>query len=103
MSTRRVPRDAQYRRRRLEMLIFLLVSVAGIYALGQGLRGLFEPGAGIDLGWLAVAGGACWVLYAQMCRVQARWPHRPRPTPRSRGGAVRRTGTNGDDPNGSRT
>ena len=70
-------RDASYRRRRLEMLIFLAVSVAGIYALGQGLRGLFQPGAGIDLGWLAVAGGAFWVLYAQMCRVQERWPLGP--------------------------
>ena len=103
MSTRRTPRDAQYRRRRLEMLIFLLVSVAGVYALGQGLRGLFEPGAGIDLGWLAVTGGACWVLYAQMGRVQTRWPHRPRPAPRPRDGAVKSPGTNGDNPNGSRT
>ena len=103
MSAPRVPRDARHRRRRLEMLIFLLVSVAGVYALGHGLRGLFERGAGIDLGWLAVAGGACWVLYAQMCRVHARWPHRPRPAPRPRGGAVRKAGTNGDDPNGSVT
>ena len=71
-------RDASYRRRRIEMLIFLAVSVAGIYALGQGLRGLFQSGAGIDLGWLAVAGGAFWVLYAQMCRVQERWPQRPK-------------------------
>ena len=103
MSARRIPRDARYHRRRLEMLIFLLVSAAGVYSLGQGLRGLFGPGAGIDLGWLAVAGGACWVLYAQMCRVQAQWPHRPRPAPRSRGGAAQRTGANGDDPDGSET
>ena len=103
MSTRRVPRDAQDRRRRWEMLIFLLVSAAGVYALGQGLRGLFQPGAGIDPGWLAVAGGACWVLYAQMCRVQAQWPRRPRPASRSRGGAARRTGANGDGTNGSGT
>jgi hypothetical protein len=59
------------------MLIFLAVSIAGIFAMGQGLRGLFQPGAGIDFGWLAIAGGAFWVLYAQMCRVQERWPRRP--------------------------
>jgi hypothetical protein len=70
-------REAPYRRRRLEMLIFLAVSAAGVYALGQGLRGVFQPRAGIDLGWLAVAGGAFWVLYGQMCRVQEKWPRRP--------------------------
>lgn len=64
-------------RRRLEMGIFLAVSIAGVFALGQGLRGLFEPGAGIDLGWLAVALAAYWILYAQMCRINQNWPHRP--------------------------
>ena len=77
MSRRRDSTEASYRRRRLEMLIFLAVCLAGVYALGQGLRGLFQPGAGFDLGWLAVAGGAYWVLYAQMCRVHERWPRRP--------------------------
>jgi hypothetical protein len=79
-------RGVPYRRRRLEMLIFLAVCVVGVYALGQGLRGVFQPGAGIDLGWLAVAGGAFWVLYGQMCRVQEKWPRRPGGRPRRRAG-----------------
>ena len=59
-----------------EMAIFAVVSVIGVYALGEGLRGLFSGGGGVELGWLAVAAGAYWVLYAQMCRVQATWPRR---------------------------
>ena len=31
-------------RQGMEMLLFLVVSVIGIYALGNGLTGLFEPG-----------------------------------------------------------
>jgi len=31
-------------RRGLEMLLFLVASAVGIYGLGQGLSGLFEPG-----------------------------------------------------------
>lgn len=60
----------------LEMLLFLAVSAAGIYALGSGLRAVFEPGAGVDLGWLAVAGAAMWILFSQNCRVHDSWPRR---------------------------
>ncbi len=84
-------RDADYGHRRLEMLLFLAVSAAGVFAFGQGMRGLFQPGAGFDLSWLAVAGGAFWVLYAQMCRVQATWPRRPGATRRRRLPPRRRT------------
>lgn len=59
------------------MLVFLAVSAAGIYALGNGLRAVFQPGRGIDLGWLAVAGAAMWILISQMGRVHDSWPHRP--------------------------
>ena len=70
-------RTAAYRHRRLEMLIFAAVSVVGIFALGEGLRGLFRPDAGIALAWLGIAGGSLWLLYAQMCRVKETWPRRP--------------------------
>ena len=59
-----------------EMLLFLVVSVIGIYGLGQGLTGLFERGQGINLLWVAVAGGALMILCAQMGRVQDTWPRR---------------------------
>jgi hypothetical protein len=63
-------------RRGLEMLLSLVVSAIGIYALGNGLTGLFEPGKGINLLWLAVAGAAMMILFAQMGRVQDSWPRR---------------------------
>jgi len=59
-----------------EFLLFLIVSVVGVYSLGQGLNGLFEPGQGINLLWLAVTGVAMMVLFAQMGRVHDMWPHR---------------------------
>ncbi len=59
-----------------EMLLFLVASVIGIYGLGQGLTGLFEPGQGIDLLWLALTGVAMMVLFAQMGRVHDTWPRR---------------------------
>ena len=58
------------------MLLFLAASALGIYALGNGLSGLFEPGRGIDLGWLAVAGVSVLTLFSQMGRVHDTWPHR---------------------------
>jgi hypothetical protein len=61
-------------RQGMEMLLFLVVSVIGIYALGNGLTGLFEPGKGIDLLWLAVAVAAMMILFAQMGRVHDTWP-----------------------------
>lgn len=64
-----------------EMLLFLVVSIIGIYGLGQGLGGLFEPGQGINLLWLAVAGGASLILCAQMGRVQDTWPHHKQEAP----------------------
>jgi uncharacterized membrane protein len=64
------------RQRGVEMLLFLVVSVIGIYALGNGLTGLFEPGKGIDLLWLAVAVAAIMILFAQMGRVHDTWPRR---------------------------
>jgi hypothetical protein len=63
-------------RRGLEMLLFLVASAVGIYGLGQGLPGLFEPGQGIHLIWLAVTGVAFVVLFAQMGRVKDTWPRR---------------------------
>ena len=63
-------------RRGLEMLLFLVASAVGIYGLGQGLPGLFEPGQGIHLIWLAVTGVALIVLFAQMGRVKDTWPRR---------------------------
>ncbi len=63
-------------RRGLEMLLFLVASAGGIYGLGQALPGLFEPGQGINLIWLAVTGVALMVLFAQMGRVQDSWPRR---------------------------
>ncbi len=63
-------------RRELELLLFLVVSAVGIYGLGQGLTGLFEPGQGIHLIWLAVTGIAFMILFAQMGRVKDTWPRR---------------------------
>lgn len=63
-------------RRGAEMLLFLVVSVLGIYALGNGLTGLFEPGQSINLLWLAVSGIAMMILFAQMGRVHDTWPSR---------------------------
>jgi hypothetical protein len=63
-------------RQGVEMLLFLVVSVIGIYALGNGLMGIFEPSKGIDLLWLAVAVAAMMILFAQMGRVHDTWPSR---------------------------
>jgi hypothetical protein len=60
-----------------EAALFLLVSAVGIYGLGQGLTGLVVTSQPINLGWLAVAGIAFYVLSAQMSRVHDTWPHRP--------------------------
>ncbi len=59
-----------------EFLLFLIVSVVGVYSLGQGLTGLFEASQGINLLWLVVTGVAMMILFAQMGRVQDNWPHR---------------------------
>ena len=63
-------------RRSMEMILFLVASVIGIYGLGQGLQGLFEPGQGINFLWLAVTGVAMFVLFAQMGRVHDTCPRR---------------------------
>lgn len=60
----------------VELLLFLVVSAIGIYALGNGLTGLFEPGKEIDLLWLAVAVAVMMILFAQMGRVHDTWPRR---------------------------
>jgi hypothetical protein len=57
-----------------EFLLFLIASAVGVYSMGQGLLGLFEPGQGINLLWLVVTGVA--ILFAQMGRVQDTWPRR---------------------------
>lgn len=62
--------------RRAEMFLFLFASTIGIYALGQGLKGMFEVGQSINLLWLAVAGIALFILFAQMGRVHDSWPRR---------------------------
>jgi hypothetical protein len=64
-------------RRGLELGIFLLASVLGIYGIGKGLAGLYERGQEINLLWLAITGFAFFVLAAQMGRVHDTWPHRP--------------------------
>lgn len=69
-------RGAAKPRRGAEMLLFLIVSVIGIYALGNGLTSLFEPGKSIDLLWLAVSAAAMMILFAQMGRVHDTWPSR---------------------------
>ncbi len=58
-----------------EMALFLVAAAAGIYGLGEGLAGFFEPGHG-DVAWLAVAAVALVVLARQMARVEDRWPRR---------------------------
>lgn len=64
-------------RRGIELLLFVFASVIGIYGLGRGLTGMFEPGQGISLPWLAVTGVAFIVLFAQMGRVHDTWPRKP--------------------------
>jgi hypothetical protein len=61
----------------LEAVIFLVAAIVGIYGLGQGLTGLMVTGQPINLGWVAVAGIAFYVLSKQMARVHDSWPHRP--------------------------
>ena len=63
-------------RRGAEMLFFLVVSVIGIIALGNGLTGLFEPGQGVNFLWLTVSLGAILLLTSQMGRVHQSWPRR---------------------------
>lgn len=63
--------------RAAELLGFLLVSALGIFALGNGLTGLFEAGKAINLLWLAVSLTTMMVLWAQMRRVKDSWPRRP--------------------------
>jgi hypothetical protein len=58
-------------------MLFVIASVIGIYGLGRGLTGMFEPGQGISLPWLAVTGVAFIVLFAQMGRVHDTWPRKP--------------------------
>ena len=59
-----------------EMLLFLAVSALGIFALGNGLQGLFESGKGTQLLWLALFGVTLWILFSQMGRVHDAWPRR---------------------------
>ena len=70
------------------MVILMVVSVIGIYALGQGLSGLVEPGKGVNLLWLAVSAVAIWILAAQMGRVHDAWPRRDDSDGRLAGPAV---------------
>jgi hypothetical protein len=77
-QTQQQERTAVRRRYGFETLLFLVACVVGIYGLGQGLTGLMTTGETINLGWLAVAGLAFYVLTAQMARVHDSWPHRPK-------------------------
>lgn len=83
--------------RALETLLFILASLVGVYGIGQGLAGFYEPGQSINPVWLAAAGVAVFVLFAQMGRVHDTWAHKPPRTdptasgpdePRDRGGKV---------------
>ena len=65
-------------RRGIELMLFVIASVIGMYGLGRGLTGMFEPGQGISLPWLAVTGVAFIVLFAQMGRVHDTWPRKPK-------------------------
>lgn len=62
----------------LEVGVFLVASLLGIYSLGQGLAGFYEQGKEINLLWLAVTGIAFYILFAQMGRVHDTWQHRPK-------------------------
>jgi hypothetical protein len=72
------------KRRGVEMVVFLLVSVIGIFALGMGTQGVFEAGHLSDLVWFAVLGGALLVIFAQMGRVHDTWPRNGKPSMRER-------------------
>lgn len=61
----------------LEIAIFVLAIVVGVYGIGKGLTGFYEQGQQINLLWLAVSSFALYVLSAQMGRVHDTWPHRP--------------------------
>ncbi len=74
--SRRFDDEKTQRRAGAEFLLFLIASAVGVYSLGQGLSGLFEPDQGINLLWLAVTGVAMIILFAQMGRVQDTWPRR---------------------------
>jgi hypothetical protein len=69
------PRERRHRG--IEVMLFVIASVIGIYGLGRGLTGMFEPGEGISLPWLAVTCVAFIVLFAQMGRVHDTWPRKP--------------------------
>jgi hypothetical protein len=70
------PQRESWRRGR-ELMLFVIASVIGIYGLGRGLTGMFEPGQGISLLWLVVTCVAFIVLFAQMGRVHDTWPRKP--------------------------
>lgn len=63
--------------RMLETLLFLAASGVGVYGIGRGLAGFYEPGQPISLIWLAVTGVAVFVLFAQMGRIHDTWVHKP--------------------------
>jgi hypothetical protein len=72
------------KRRGVEMVILLLVSILGTFALGMGTQGVFEAGHLSDLLWFAVLGGALFVIFAQMGRVHDTWPRNGKPSMRER-------------------
>jgi hypothetical protein len=78
METQREVATPPLRRYGLEAVLFVVGCVVGIFGVGQGLTGLMVTGQPINLGWLAVAGIAFYVLGAQMARVHDSWPHRPK-------------------------
>lgn len=67
-------------RRGVEMVVFIVVSIVGTWALGTGTRGLLESGHLGDLVWFAVLGGALFVIFGQMGRVHDTWPHSGKPS-----------------------
>lgn len=71
--------EPSLRRRRVEMVVFLVASMVGVYAFGNAVHDLSSSAIAISLGWFAVAGVAVFVLVGQMSRVQDAWPRREPP------------------------
>ena len=85
MTTPRRP-EPSLRHRRMEMVVFLVASIVGVYAFGNAFHELSGSAVAVSLGWFALAGLALFVLVGQMSRVHDAWPRTdPSTTARRRG------------------